>query len=87
MLQVPAPQQGSAELPATTSRNEGVRAVVSEAGQDDTALLRQRVAMLEEELADSEHTHQLRSATCCFPCIWGLVGLPDRHHQVTKCHV
>lgn len=73
MLQGPAPQQGAAVEPsAKTSRDEAARTAASQAGQDDAALLRQRVAMLEQELADSEHTHQLRSATCC--CPWNLLG-------------
>ena len=88
MLQGPAPQQGAAVEPsAKTSRNEAARTAVSEAGQDDAALLRHRVAMLEQELADSEHTHQLRSATLLLPCTWVLLGLPDRLHEVMVCHV
>ena len=89
VLQGPAPQQASAEMPARKARVEAVAAAASEAHQDDTALLRQKVAMLEQELADSEHTHQLRSVACCFPCTWDLVGLPLSHSlwYVRTCHV
>ena len=68
VVQGPAPQQTSAEL--LKARAEVVGVAASEALKDDTVLLRQQVAMLEQELADSEHTHQLRSAACCCPCTW-----------------
>lgn len=70
VVQGAAPRQAPAEMPARKAGAEAAGAVASEALKDDTALLRQRVAMLEQELADSEHTHQLRSAACCCPSTW-----------------
>ena len=67
LLQGSSPQPAS-ELPAKKARirgvgSEAVETPAYEAVKDDAALLRRRVAMLEQELADSEHTHQLRSAS------------------------
>lgn len=65
-VQGPALQQASAEQYPRVAGTQAVgsdpvrAAAASNASKDDVALLRQRMAMLEQELADSEHTHQLR---------------------------
>lgn len=51
--------QPSTKLPVS-SRSTTMGAAAPEAGTDNVAALEQKVVMLEQELADSERTHQLR---------------------------
>ena len=61
----PSRTQALPELPISTVRPAVPDQATS--ASDDLAEVKKRVALLEQELADSERTHQLRSVTTTFP--------------------
>ena len=57
-----APSGGPSSVDQSSSQSRASAAAPASSASDDLAAVRKRVAMLERELADSERTHQLRSA-------------------------
>ena len=57
-----APSGGPSSVDQSSSQSRASAAAPASFASDDLAAVRKQVAMLERELADSERTHQLRSA-------------------------
>lgn len=57
-----APSGGPSSVQQSSGQSRTSAAGPASSASDDLAAVRMRVALLERELADSEHTHQLRSA-------------------------